>query len=378
MVKFNPKIRKDLETFIKSFNIETDLVDLKAIFDSKLTYQENKTQIERYIKILTKPKIEEKLQEDELEEINRKLTEEEWLHMQEEVKNQFKDILKNETSDLKQYYFILEKYCETVLKSEYLHSLFITGKAGIGKTFSVQKLLSKNNSNYKTILGNISPLELYHTMYDYRKGVIVFDDTQALLKNKQSMSLLLSGLWSSIQNKRLVSWLTTSKKLKCPPQFLFEGKVFFIANEIPSDIEPIVSRCLEYRLNFTYEEILKIMAEITKLPHKNLAKEERIMILNWIRDNTDSTTVNIDLRLQSKIETLYEHNKNNWQELASKLLKKNEDFILIKQLIDGGKTVNLQVKEWIESTGKDRMTFFRLKKALLLNQSVDWGNKKYR
>jgi hypothetical protein len=221
-------------------------------------------------------------------------------------------------------------------------------------------------------LGNISPLELFHTLYEYRNSnnVIVFDDTHGLLKNKQSMSLLMSAMWNPT-NKRIVSWLTTSKKLKCPEQFEFKGKIIFIANELPEDIKPVVSRCLEYELSFSYWDILKIMAEISKQPHPSLTREERQMIFNWIKDNTDETTKDFDLRLQKKIETLYEYNKDNWQELALKLINRDEDLAVIKQLMKEYTTTKTQVQKWIEITGKSRMTFFRKKKLLENYTKID-------
>jgi hypothetical protein len=329
----------------------------KDYWDDTLTEEENLANI-------VSGKLESSFgDKDEVQHYEQVMAEQERQVIQQEIKKEFKDILSKETDDLKKYYFTLEKYIETTLKAKYLHSLFITGKAGIGKSFTVVKVLSNTVLDYKIVLGNISPLELFHTLYDYRKNAVVFDDTSGLLANKQSMSILMSAMWSPT-NRRTVSWLTTSKKLKCPPQYEFQGKIIFIANEIPDNIKPIVSRCLEFELNFNYYEILKIMAEISKLPHPSLSREERQMIFNWIKDNTDETTQNFDLRLQKKIETLYEYNKENWKELALKLVGRDEDLAIIKQLVKEYTTVKTQVQKYCEITGKSRMTFFRKRKIL--------------
>lgn len=353
--------RKHLENMIRKVGIDPKTVDLDALWDTSLTYQENKENIKRLIGKSTE--LENLYQKDEVENYVKMTLEEERIHIQEQIKKEFEKILKTETSNLKIFFFPLEKYIETVLKTKHIHSLFIIGKAGLGKSVTTIKTLTRLNKDFKAILGNISPLELYHTLYEWRNGVLVFDDTQGLLNNKASMSLLMSATWNPT-NRRIVSWLTTSKKLKAPPQFEFKGKIIFIANEIPKNIEPTVSRCLKYELNFNYYEILKIMAEISKLPHPNLSKEERLMIFNWIKNNCDETTENFDLRLQKKIETLYEHNKKEWKKLALKLIKKDEDLAVIKQLMEESRIVKTQVKKWVEITGKSRRTFF-LKKRLL-------------
>jgi hypothetical protein len=368
---------KNIQKMAKKYEVDPKLIDIEANWDSSLTAEENYNNIKAILLSLStnNKKLEENFQKDEVEHYEKIMMEEERRIIQEQIKKEFEEIMKSETSDLKKYYFCLEKFVETTLKANHIHSLFITGKAGIGKSFSVVKKLTELNCDYKIILGNISPLELFHTLYEYRNSnnVIVFDDTHGLLKNKQSMSLLMSAMWNPT-NKRIVSWLTTSKKLKCPEQFEFRGKIIFIANELPEDIMPIVSRCLQFELSLSYWDILKIMAEISKQPHPSLTREERQMIFNWIKDNTDETTKDFDLRLQKKIETLYEYNKDNWQELAFKLINRDEDLAVIKQLVKEYTTTKTQVQKWIEITGKSRRWFFK-KKKILEQSSYNLVNK---
>ena len=366
MVKLNKFHRKNIERILKKFGVPSDVIDISASWDSSLSAEENYSKIKEMAKTFgnSDKALEENYDSGEEKYYEDLQIQEEKKRIQEQIKKEFQEIMKKETSDLKLYYFTLERYIETVLKSKHIHGLFITGKAGLGKSFTVMKTLSKKDEiEFKAILGNISPLELYHTLYDFRDGVLVFDDTQALLKNNQSMSLILSAMWNPTGHRE-VSWLTTSKKLKCPSSFEFKGKIIFIANEIPHQIEPTISRCLVYKLEFTRNEILKIMLEIAKQSHPILSKEERIKIWEWIRDNTDETTLNFDLRLQKKIETLYIYNKDCWEELAKKLIQRDEDLVLIKQLQESYSMVKNQVKEWVERTGKSRATFFRKKQLL--------------
>jgi hypothetical protein len=358
-MKLNKFHRENLEKMVSSSGADIQTIDIEAYWDSKLTAEENYNRVRQFLS-LNPEKI---YQKDEVEDYEQQAAELERMNIQEEVKKEFKEILSKETSDLKIYYFILEKYLTTILKARHIHSLFITGKAGIGKSHTTVKTISNSDSDFKCVLGNISPLELYHTLYNYRKGVLIFDDTQGLLANKPSMSLLMSAMWNPT-NRRMVCWLTTSKKLKAPPQFEFLGKIIFIANEIPDNIKPIVSRCFEYRLDFNYYEILKIMAEISKLPHPTLKKEEKQMIVDWIKENTDETTENFDLRLQKKIETLYEYNKKEWKELSLKLVCKDKDLAVIKQLMESKKTVKQMVKDFEEQTGKGRRMFFYKKRLI--------------
>jgi hypothetical protein len=355
---------------IKKKGIETDLVDISALWDSSLTYGENKAVIGQFCDTFGKKEEKPSKQvAEEKEHYESIMREKEIKVRKEEIQKEYEKILKSETSNLRKYYFVLERFVETILEAKYNHSLFLTGRAGLGKSYTVMKTLNKEKNkkkmDYKLILGNITPLELYHNLYQYRTSILVFDDTQALLKNKQSMSLLLSAMWTANpDNIRNVNWLSSSQKLKAPQNFDFEGKIIFIANEIPKDVEPVVSRCMDYELVLSYADILLIMTEIAKMPHKVLTKEQRLEVLNWIKENTDETVENFDLRLQSKLETLYEYNKENWKDMAKHLIRRDSDVEIIKQLIAEFRTTKTAVKEYVERTGCSRRKFFYIKKRI--------------
>jgi len=350
---------------LKKRGIEPDTIDIEAIWDSSLTPEEN------YNKFKKIAGNQGEYQKDEVEYYEKLAIEEERKYFMEQLRKHFEDLKKSTTPKLEEYYAELTQMVNTLVENNEIFSLFLVGKAGVGKTFNTVKALARKGVDFQVILGNISPLELYHTLYSFNdeKSMLVFDDTQGLLANKQSMSLLLSALWSPTKERR-VCWRTTSKKLKAPPQFVFKGKVIFIANRIPKYIAPTVSRCFCMEVNFNYYEILKIMLEIAKLPHPKLTKEERLMIWEWIRDNTDYTTKDFDLRLQKKIEIIYQHNKKNWKKLALKLINRDEELQLIKQLMESHRTVKSMVKEWTEKTGKSRRTFFAKKRLVETTMGV--------
>ena len=70
-MKMNKKIEKDFTNLIKKFNIEPDLVDLKSLWDSELSYQENKTILENFLKQVgtdLKRQVDVKAEELEIEE----------------------------------------------------------------------------------------------------------------------------------------------------------------------------------------------------------------------------------------------------------------------------------------------------------------------
>jgi len=363
MVKLTKFHRKNIEKMFNKMGMDSDTVDVEAYWDSSLSASENYNEIKSLI--ATSQKLEEVYQRDEVEHYEQIALEKEREYIEDQLTKGLEEIKKSTTPELDKYYWELNKFVEILVKSD-IHSLFLIGKTAMGKTFNTIRTLAKQGVKFKYVVGNISPLEMYHILYNNRKGVLLFDDTQALIENKASMSVLLSALWSATKH-RIVEWRTTSKKLKAPPFYEFEGKIIVTLNELPDneEIRTLLSRCFTYEMDFDYETILKIMLEIAKIPDEHLTKEERFKIVDFIRENTCEATRDFNLRLQKKIETIYKFERERWKDLSLKIIKPDVELLIIKQLMESTKVVKTQVQKWTELTGCSRRKFFYLKKSLV-------------
>ena len=87
------------------------------------------------------------------------------------------------------------------------------------------------------------------------------------------------------------------------------------------------------------------------------AEEERLEIVRWIKDKTSRATENLNLRLLFTCFEFYIFDKDNWKTLASKIIKNNEDLLLIVQ--------GLSEQEWCSETGRHRATYYRLKQQVV-------------
>jgi len=273
-----------------------------------------------------------------------------------EFDNSIKE-LKKERQSITNKYKIPREYIKSVAMG-FNKSFIFLGKSGIGKTYLTRQVLAKMNIDFIESRGVNSPMALYEFLYEHRhkNSLIIFDDTQGLVSNPNAYSIMLGILWEKIAN-----WNSTSDKLKIPKKFIFNGKIIIITNKLNGEnSEVIKSRCLNYTLKLSNDDLIKMMYEIAKQKHKELSYKERIKIVKFIEENSNKS-VRFDLRTQKKIEQLYLYDKKNWEELGKPLIEKDDDYSLLIDCLNKHKKVKQAEIEFCQKTGKSRKTFYNLK-----------------
>jgi hypothetical protein len=367
--KENPEINiaflHRFKSIAKKYGVAEDLIDWKSM-DWSLTYPELKNILIGKLKLLGKTPIEEvTVAKDYVNYIEKETNQAERQYLKEQIAKDLEEIKKSTTPEMSKYYSVHNDYLDMLMKSNDFHSLILHGKAGLGKTFETYRYCGEKGIEFEVVGGTISPLELFHILYEYRNRenfALIFDDCKAILKNEQNASLMLQALWG--MPKRICQWRTTSQKLKVPEIFEFKSKVVVIVNDIPKNIEPLLSRCLELGMSFDYTQIMKIMMEIAKIPHKTLSKEQRFEIVDWLRENSDETVENFNLRLQRKIEMIYQLKPDRWKDLSKLLITKDDNLALVKRIILESSCVKEQLKKFTEETGYGRYQFYKFKSDL--------------
>jgi len=347
--------------YLKKNEIDVDQVDMEALYDSSLTYQENKQILLDHAEAI---QIQEEMDVDEV------IAKQETYELQQiSIKNEeaLERIKNSKTPEIEKYYDKLKQYVK-MISGGYSNALFLVGECAIGKTYNALRILKEEEATFDYIVGKITPLDLYHTLYDNRNtdNIIVFDDTIALTKNDDAMSLLFSALWSSSGNRTVV-WRSTSSKLKAPKKFNFEGRIIFTLNEVGENqmMETLLSRCLTYNLEFNYTERLCLMYEIAKIPHKELTPQERLQVVEFLEQHTKPATKNFNLRLQAKIEQMMLFDKEKWKSLAMTQLHVDKSLALVQELVESGMSVKEQKREFVKRTGKTERSYFNHKRQLI-------------
>jgi len=354
----------------KHFKGNIDKIDFYAEYDRSLTVEENKEYFRTKYKdfyIPTKKEIQEEIKNEiELNEYYRK----------EQIKEYEKKVLQNitfQSNNVDTSYFDTAKNLIKITAKGYANATLLIGEGGLGKTYltlqTLHELGLKPMQDYIYFNTYTTPLALYKFLYEHKDKLIIFDDTEGIINDRKAVTILKAILWD-VNGKRIVNYNTTSDKANdVPSVFEFEGKLIILCNKIPNEkdisMKALLSRTLFYRVNFTYNQKLEIIKKILE-SKKELNESEKKEIFKIIKDNTDITTINFNLRTLERLISYYKYDKSKAEELFKKTTYRDETLAVVSDIIRNLKhlTVNEQVKIFAELTGKSRRTFFNLKKKL--------------
>lgn len=206
------------------------------------------------------------------------------------------------------------------------NSLIITGMAGVGKSQTVKDTLKSigmvSDVHYYWATGTVTTAGLYDILFKHRNGIVVFDDSDAVFKDADSINLLKGAL--DTYDVREISKLTKGNTFdsagmsdeeiqerydrdpsKLPNKFQFKGRVIFISN-LPEEKfdDALISRSLHVDVHLSKSEVIERMRDIMKklapeLP--NDIKEEALEYLVYI---TDNYPVKFDLNIRTLIHSI--------------------------------------------------------------------------
>lgn len=282
------------------------------------------------------------------------------------LKEKLVELLEVDVSN--KYYGVISDWIDVLMNSDNT-SLFIMGKSAIGKTYNTIEFLKRKSLKYMLIGGNITPLKLYKKLYEAENSdidIIVLDDLLSILNSEQCLAILYQAFWEEY-DKRMVSWSSSSKKLKnYPESFEFTKKCIVLINEIPNrnNIHTLMTRSLVYNLKFSYEEILAIMRDISKLSGLS-APASRTEVVDFIEANTDRSCKHFNLRLQKKIEEIRKAKPKKWKQLSLVLLEKDKSLIRLAELLELCSTVKEAREKWCVETNFTERYFHKLKNRLV-------------
>jgi len=356
-----------LKKFVESKGIDPQLIDFEALVDSNLTYQENKKIIVDEMK-----KIKENFfaEDADLEALEAQFNKYYKQQLLEEFNKEIEEIRERETPELDKYFRVLKELVKIVVEGD-AAGLVVYGEAGLGKTYTVLLTLAQLGKvlgrDYKYISTHITPLELVNILWENNDRIIVLDDVEKLLLEEKTLGILKSALWPSAGGKRIITYYSTTERLRAPSEFEFSGKVILLLNKIPKRnkeiVKSLLSRVLSYRLYFNYRDRLKIMYELSKI--LKIGED----VVDFLKERFSPALRNFNFRTLMMLKTIkdyYDSNGGNWQSIAERLLSQNVDrrIKVVWELMNSGLSVNEQVKRFKELTGLSRRTYFRIKSKI--------------
>jgi len=244
---------------------------------------------------------------------------------------------------------ILEDMTRAVNKGD-VRSMIVTGPPGVGKSFGVEKVLSKHDvfadvandsklKKYEVVKGAMSAIGLYSKLYEYsdKKCILVFDDCDSVLLDDLSLNILKAALDSS--KKRMIHWNTDSRLLRSegvPNSFEFKGGAIFITNikfdhvrskKLKDHLEALESRChyLDLTIDTEREKLLRIkqvVRDADMLRDYELDDTAKAEVVQFIVDNSKRMR-ELSLRMVLKVADIRVSMPNNWANVVEATCMRN-------------------------------------------------------
>ena len=244
---------------------------------------------------------------------------------------------------------ILEDMTRAVKKGD-VKSMIVTGPPGVGKSFGVEKVLSKHDvfatvaddsklKKYEVVKGAMSAIGLYSKLYEFsdKKSILVFDDCDSVLQDELSLNILKAALDSG--KKRMIHWNTDSRLLRSegvPNSFEFKGGAIFITNikfenvrskKLKDHLEALESRChyLDLTIDTTREKLLRIKQVVRdtgmldEYEIEDWAKQE---VVDFIVTNCERMR-ELSLRMVLKVADIRVSMPHNWKAVVEVTCMRN-------------------------------------------------------
>ena len=244
---------------------------------------------------------------------------------------------------------ILEDMTRAVKKGD-VKSMIVTGPPGVGKSFGVEKVLSKHDvfadvandsklKKYEVVKGAMSAIGLYSKLYEFsdKKSILVFDDCDSVLQDELSLNILKAALDSG--KKRMIHWNTDSRLLRSegvPNSFEFKGGAIFITNikfenvrskKLKDHLEALESRChyLDLTIDTTREKLLRIKQVV-----RDTGMLDEYEIEDWAKQEVVDFIVNncermreLSLRMVLKVADIRVSMPHNWKAVVEVTCMRN-------------------------------------------------------
>lgn len=216
----------------------------------------------------------------------------------------------------------LERLVKMVVKGA-RPSLVVIGGPGTGKTKTITDTVGdaglKKGPQWVMVKGKAAPLALYSALFMNQDKLIIFDDTDSVWGNEDSVNILKAALDSS--PVRTVSWASTATqavthmtddekaaysedvfttlkadaaaKVKLPGEFDFKGRVIFISNMAKKDLDSaVLNRSMFIDMTLTSDQVFDriegIMDKLSAPNTMDLGTEIKREVFDHLKEQSAS------------------------------------------------------------------------------------------
>lgn len=200
------------------------------------------------------------------------------------------------------------------------NSLIISGDAGIGKTQTVKDTLAsigmQKDIDYYFTTGTATTAALYELLFKRRNKLLVFDDCDSVLEDKESINILKGAL--DTYDVREISKMTKTNTFdsigmteeemveefdrtgKLPNKFDFIGQIIFISNLRENQFDKaILSRSLHVDVHLNREQLFERMTTIMKRLAPDVEEHKKMEALEYLSFICENYPTKFDLNIRN-------------------------------------------------------------------------------
>lgn len=366
-----------IESWLKKVLLDDyDKFDLKATYDSELSYIENKNIVREQIKEqgLIQPDLKEQVEYVKAQ--TERLETQEKNKAEAEVKEYNSKLSIETNKDTDAYYQPIYRIVDKICNG-YSNLCFVKGRAGIGKSRGIRATLLKNNTEFVEVAGEVTDAYLYRLLYDNNGKVIWLKDISNLLSSTKSLQILKAA--TETEEARVITKSNYSKQqADLPDRFICRCKFIFDYNNVQSnmreDFEALISRGDFVEFTLSPKEINHVMRSIAK------SDEEKTVTEFIIKNFEGSGLVRLNLRTQWKAFNTYKYavqKSLDWKEEISNELKRvSKTRSLIYDLIGNDAVRRVDLKKLLlkyELVNSIRVAEMRIVEWLFLDELKEWN-----
>jgi hypothetical protein len=152
-------------------------------------------------------------------------------------------------------------------------SLILTGRGGIGKSWTVIDELARLKVPYQLLNSHLTGRGLFDHLEQFPDDVHVMEDLEDVFRDKAAMGVLRSATWASGRDregkpKRTVTWNARGAR----PPFVFHGGIIIISNRplgsLP-ELDALATRVPLINLRVSDHEVAALMRQLAASGHSS-------------------------------------------------------------------------------------------------------------
>jgi hypothetical protein len=253
----------------------------------------------------------------------------------------FTPALKDQIASVQQFQAVTEEFVRSVVSGVHANAI-LQGPPGLGKSYVVTQALKNadkiEGEDYIVIKGHVTPLQLYATLYMFRrKGqVVVLDDCDDIFTKETGLEVLKAA---TDQDYRKVTWMSSATPVvngTPVKEFVFNGAIIVCSNisvttgrggRRDRSAAAFMSRLTYWDMKLSqrermYAQIFNLVVEadyLSRSPKTKLDIVQKRELMKFILINLDDI-VQFDLRMPQKIAAEMNANPKNWKRTAQHLV----------------------------------------------------------